>query len=41
MNDLSVIPDINLAKLLYGDDSLNQASNTVIYSSVQKFIEKS
>ena len=41
MNDLSFIPNISSAKLLYGDDSLNQASNIVIFSNVQKFIEKS
>ena len=41
MNDLSFIANISLAKLLYGDDSLNQTSNIVIFSSVQKCIEKS
>ena len=41
MNDLPFIPNISLAKLLYRDYSLNQASNIVIFSSVQTFIGKS
>ena len=40
-HSLSDIPNLNLRKLMYGDEALPYPLNVRIFSEVQKFIEKS
>ena len=41
MDSLLDVPNLNLRKLLYGDEKLSYPINVRIFSEVQRFIEKS